>query len=104
MTSTTYPLTSVLWPSEGVIQVFALDETRLALFSVQFLRTGRVQSWDYIHLAVASCILEQDIQLFHDKEAMDTAIDYSTTPSACSVYCRTTGTSLRYDEPHACVY
>lgn len=86
--TTTYSFTDVLWRDEGVIEVFALDGTRILLVSVQFLRIGRVLSWEYILQAVGACIEEQQYQLCHRTEAGLVALDLSSVPSACKVYCR----------------
>lgn len=97
MSSTEYPLTTVLFPDEGYIKVLALDGSHLAILSIQFLREGRVLSSNYVHLAVASCIQEQDFVLLRHKDEPNTSsIDYSEVPTTCTVYCRAAnGTGAR---------
>lgn len=86
----TYSFTDRLWPEEGVIDVFALNDTRIVSVSVQFLRIGHVLSWEYVTQAVAACIQEQEFQLYYCRSdtGVLTPVDTSSTPTACNVYCR----------------
>jgi hypothetical protein len=58
--ASTYPLTTVAWPSEdeGIIQIFDESEKRIALFSIEFLIKGKVCTWSYIHRACLACVEE----------------------------------------------
>lgn len=87
MSNVTYPLTPVLWPDEGFIQVYASDSTRIALISIQFLRSGGVLTWDYVHFAVSCCINETSFVL-EPQEKYSPGIDFDATPIPCSLLCK----------------
>lgn len=57
--SSTYPLTVVTWPHDGLIQVLDATDVRVAVFSIEFLRRGCVCSWAYIQYSLACCVRER---------------------------------------------
>lgn len=56
--TTTYSLTSRLWPNEGLLEVYDRSGARLAGVSIEFLRQGCVSSWEYVEYAVSCCVVE----------------------------------------------
>lgn len=94
----TYPLTSILWPDEGFVQVYAPDSTRIALISIQFLRSGGVLTWDYVHFAVSCCINETDFVL-EPRERDSPRIDFNAIPTSCTLLCKLKSIYLCFNIP-----
>lgn len=85
MTGRTYNLTTWLWPEDGVIEVFDVADKRIATFSCQFLKLGRVFNWDYIIFA-CQCVVNEAGSLYHLSSQSGgrdyPALNCSTTPLA----------------------
>lgn len=44
----TYPLTTSIWPNDGIVVVSDVAAVRLATFSCQFLAEGHIRQWKYV--------------------------------------------------------
>jgi hypothetical protein len=91
MSTQTYPLTSILWPREGFVQVNDSNNTRIALLSIEFMRIGRVLSWDYVHFAIQSCFTGEFVLSHHTSANDSDLLDTSIPPSPCLLQCRSIG-------------
>jgi hypothetical protein len=76
--STTYSLTTRLWPTLGAIEIQDANGQRIVALSIEFLQRGGVHSWAYVKDVTACCVVEEGRVANLD----GTVVDESSAPVA----------------------